>query len=259
MDVNEVNTYKSFLEKIATIKKCSERDCLIVAFVQYFLKLESALKTLFDKKEHIGMAYIFRGQYEILLQFKFLVEHFDGITWDKTSTQRAECYLGVCLLRKLKYYESKNDTENIKLTKDKLLKYDYIVKEYKDVEKKKPHLKWYYLFNGPDSINGKNGLETHLKLNSNQMYGITSQICHGYRIIDLLGMDDSYAQSPIDISNNFMRTIAGCLTTFSVRYKINSIDIMQALIARTNDETERNSLQNRLEKITKQIENLCDN
>lgn len=246
MFTRDLTIPKDILDKTMTIKPHDDFDFIVLSFIKYYRELQNALEVLLGAKNSVGMTYILRGQYEIFLQFSYLMEHFDD-DFD-LCTQRAQSYVFFHWMSNLQWYTHLNDNENINLMNQKIMSCPDIEDAYKTAKKRQSHPHWFSLYGGPTSFNK---LEEHLKFNDkeNPLYAVSSQVCHGKAMLrNMLNDTSGDIENWISVSNSFMNILATFLLPFLFRHNIDVRKFISFELSQIKDETARNSMQSQYEK-----------
>jgi hypothetical protein len=185
------------MEKINDFDDSSEFKTVATAFVLYILELEGAIETFHKKENLVGIMYVVRGHYEMLLQFGYLMESFK----DKEECEkRARCYNYFLLWTEQKFYNISRLDAQMKNDQDTMKKYENILKGieeaisnqysdiYKDHKDKKFKIRnWFTLYSDIRSFNEleetQGYLDTHSPYNEEgdkfSWYDYLSNKCHG--------------------------------------------------------------------------------
>jgi len=243
METNNFKIYKDFLEKIINIDVNNDNfNYTIIAFVKYFISLINSFEKLVIENDFIGLTYILRGQYEILLQFCYLVEYS---TFEKDNINKCHQRALSCLyFNTLQEYElaKSSEDENLYNPIKKQLEdpiFNDIKIEYDNKNKNNKYLNWYNLYS---NISTLNKLEEHLdfKNQKNQAYNLFSKICHGNLIISFHKYSSSYIKEWLGLSNSFMGVFCGNLIYFATKNKLDIQPFLSFMISNIEDDSIRN-------------------
>ena len=208
--------YRNMLKEIQMMKCYNEIDFIAASLANYYLELEDSVIVLFESKNFSGLPYVIRGQYEVILQILYLLEHVEVDV--EECEKRARCYAFFHLLQKQElWHESGNEEHEQHFKQIIESSYMDIKKEFRSTKRYRDFPYWFTLFKGPASFNQ---LEKYLKFNhmENVNYGLLSQICHGKTTIGSNTIPDYRWE---DISRSMSNSFGERLLPFAFSKSLN--------------------------------------